>query len=319
MQRILIIRLGALGDFVQSFAPFQAIRAAYPHAHITLRTTRPFVALARLSPWFNTVEEDTRPTWREWRSLILLGKHLGDYDLVFDLQTSCRTARYFWLAYWMRCLSHGKKSLWSTHVRRAALYHANPQRNEMHTYARQRDQLRIAGISLNTLPDISWLHCHGVHDLKKSHFDIILTKPYVLLVPGASLHRPAKRWPVHGYAKVAQILATRGIRPVVVGTKNERSLAVDICSICPSALDLTGKTSLSELAGLASCAWGAIGNDTGPMHLAAAMGCRCLVLFSAESAPFLTVPMGQFPQQIRSLWVYDLSLLSVSKVVSALW
>ena len=133
------------------------------------------------------------------------------------------------------------------------------------------------------------------------------------------MHRPAKRWPVHGYAKVAQILATRGILPVVVGTKNERSLAVDICSICPSALDLTGKTSLSELAGLASCAWGAIGNDTGPMHLAAAMGCRCLVLFSAESAPFLTVPMGQFPQQIRSLWVYDLSLLSVSKVVSALW
>ena len=46
MRRVLVIKLGALGDFVQGFGPFAAIRAHHPTAHITLLTTRPFAALA---------------------------------------------------------------------------------------------------------------------------------------------------------------------------------------------------------------------------------------------------------------------------------
>ena len=49
MTRILVIRLGALGDFVQSFGPFSAIRAHHPEARITLLTTAPFADLARRS------------------------------------------------------------------------------------------------------------------------------------------------------------------------------------------------------------------------------------------------------------------------------
>ncbi|MBR2123856.1 MAG: glycosyltransferase family 9 protein [Acetobacter sp.] len=321
-KNILIIRLGALGDFVQSFGPFQAFRSAYPQAHITLLTTRSFVALACMSPWFDTVEEDIRPAWTDWRGLAKLRKRFRQYDLVFDLQTSRRTARYFWLAHWGGGLGKKEKkekSLWSTHVRGASLCHVNPWRNHMHTYARQRDQLRYAGVTLNTLPEISWLRDAGLRDLKTRHFRTLLTEPYALLVPGASAHRPGKRWSVHGYAELARTLAAQGIRPVVIGAENEKNLAIEISSACSTALDLTGQTSLWELAGLASRAWGAIGNDTGPMHLAAVMGCRCLVLFSSESIPYLTIPIGRFPQQIRSLWVYNLSLLSVSKVIAALW
>ncbi len=52
MSRILVIRLGALGDFVQSFGPFAAIRAHHPDANVTLLTTAPFAELARQAPWF---------------------------------------------------------------------------------------------------------------------------------------------------------------------------------------------------------------------------------------------------------------------------
>ena len=59
--RILVIKLGALGDFAQAFGPFAAIRAHHPGAEITLLTTPPFAPLARQAPWFDQVWENGRP------------------------------------------------------------------------------------------------------------------------------------------------------------------------------------------------------------------------------------------------------------------
>ncbi|WP_338332343.1 glycosyltransferase family 9 protein [Acetobacter sp. LMG 32666] len=298
--RILVIRLSALGDFVQSFGPFEAIRRAHPDAHITLLTTRPFVELARLAPWFDHVEVDHRPRWTSLAGLRTLRRQLRGYDRVYDLQTSGRTARYFWLA---------GRPVWSGHVAAAALPHANPWRNIMHTRPRQQDQLRMAGIAPTDRPDLAWLVQAGPR----------LPQPYALLVPGAAPHRPAKRWPAEHYGQLAVQLMVRGITPVVVGSAGEQPLAAQITRLCPQALDLTGQTSLPELAGLAARAWGAVGNDTGPMHLAAEVGCRCLVLFSRESTPARTAPLGYAPGQVEVLWARDLAFLSVQRVAAALW
>lgn len=298
--RILVIRLGALGDFVQSFGPFEAIRRAHPKAHITLLTTKPFVALARLAPWFDNVEVDTRPKWTDLAGVLAVRRKLRGYDRVYDLQTSGRTARYFWLA---------GRPVWSGHVAAAQLPHANPWRNIMHTRPRQRDQLRMAGVATVDRPDLSWLEAAGPR----------LPQPYALLVPGAAPHRPAKRWPAHHYGQLAARLVARGITPVVVGSAEDKPLAAEILHHCPQAQDLTGQTSLPELAGLAARAWGAVGNDTGPMHMAAEMGCRCLVLFSRESTPARTAPLGYRPGQVEVLWVRDLAFLSVQRVAAALW
>ncbi|MFT9380899.1 glycosyltransferase family 9 protein, partial [Gluconobacter sp.] len=62
MSRILVIKLGALGDFVQAFGAFASIRAAFPHDSITLLTTPPFVELAKAAPWFDDVTTDRRPS-----------------------------------------------------------------------------------------------------------------------------------------------------------------------------------------------------------------------------------------------------------------
>lgn len=299
-QRILVIRLSALGDFVQSFGPFAAIRRAHPNARITLLTTRPFVDLARLAPWFDHVEVDHRPRWTDLAGVLALRRQLRGYDRVYDLQTSGRTARYFWLA---------GRPVWSGHVAGAAFLHANPWRNIMHTRPRQRDQLRMAGVAPVDRPDLSWLVEGGPQ----------LPAPYALLVPGAAPHRPQKRWPVEHYGQLAALLAERGITPVIVGSAAEQPLAAAIMQHCPQARDLTGQTSLPELAGLAARAWGAVGNDTGPMHLAAEVGCRCLVLFSRASTPARTAPLGYRPGQVEVLWVCDLALLSLQRVAAALW
>ncbi|GAN68256.1 glycosyltransferase family 9 protein [Acetobacter orleanensis] len=300
MRRILVIRLGALGDFVQSFGPFQAIRTAHPDAHITLLTTTPFVELARLSPWFDTVECDPRLSWGNLPALLAFRQALRGYDRVYDLQTSSRTARYYALA--------GRPKTWCGHVGRSPLAHANLWRNDMHTRTRQRDQLRRAGIADVPAPDTRWLADLGPH----------LEGPYGLIVPGASPHRPAKRWPVRRYAELATRMKDLGLRPVVVGSKAEQPLAAAITQACPQALDLTGRTTLPELAGLAARAQVAVGNDTGPMHLAALMGCRSVVLFSADSNPALTAPLGRAPRQVCVLCVRDLATLSVNRVAAAL-
>ncbi|NVN12070.1 glycosyltransferase family 9 protein, partial [Nguyenibacter vanlangensis] len=62
----------------------------------------------------------------------------------------------------------------------------------------------------------------------------------------------------------------------------------------------------------------AVGNDTGPMHLAAAMGCPATVLFSRDSDPSLTAPLGRVPGQVRVIRVDDLATLSVDRVAASL-
>ena len=83
---------------------------------------------------------------------------------------------------------------------------------------------------------------------------------------------------------------------------------------CPNALNLTGRTTLLELGGLMRGARLAVGNDTGPMHLAAAVGVRCVVLFSADSDPALTAPRGD----VTVLAEPNLADLPVDRVAAAL-
>jgi ADP-heptose:LPS heptosyltransferase len=294
LSRILVIRLGALGDFVQSFGPFAAIRAHHADARITLLTTEPFADLARRAPWFDEVVIDARPRWWDLVGILRLRSRLRGFDFVHDLQTSVRSSRYFYLA---------GRPPWSGIARGASHPHANPLRDLMHTRERQREQLEAAGVLAFPAPDLSWFPPGP---------DLPL--PFALLVPGAAPHRPKKRWPVEHYGALAAILAARGLTPVVIGTAAEAPLAAAIAEICPQVLDLTGKTEVSEIFGIASRAALAVGNDTGPMHLATASGCPCVVLFSADSDPALTSPRGPDGVWPALLRVPDLAELPVAEV-----
>jgi ADP-heptose:LPS heptosyltransferase len=193
---------------------------------------------------------------------------------------------------------------WSGIAPGCSLPHANPGRDALHTLERQHEQLAMAGIVDFPPPDLSWLNSRAFG----------LPQKYALLVPGAAPHRPRKRWPAAGFADLAAILHARGIAPVVLGTAAETPLAAAI----PQAVDLTGRTDLADIAGLARGATLAIGNDTGPMHLIAAVGCPCVVLFSAESDPDLTAPRGPGGSWPTVLRVADLADLPAARVAAAL-
>ncbi|MBS1023798.1 glycosyltransferase family 9 protein [Gluconobacter cerinus] len=300
MSRILVIKLGALGDFVQAFGAFASIRAAFPHDSITLLTTPPFVELAKAAPWFDDVTTDRRPSLAHPVALLRLSRALRGFDRIFDLQTSGRSRTYFRLA--------GRPRNWSGISDGCCHPHANPSRNEMHTLTRLEDQLCAAGVQPipREVPD--WLKGHGPEISGRS----------VVLIPGAAPHRPQKRWPVTRFSEVAQAVAARGLTPVIVGCAAEKPLAEQILQDCPSALDLTGQTSLIELAGVLHKADLVIGNDTGPIHLAAAMDRPIIALFSQDSDPRLTAPLSLTPGRTTILDVPDLALLPASRIEALL-
>ncbi len=299
---ILVIKLGALGDFVQAFGPFAAIRAHHPDAKIALLTTPPYASLARASPWFDEVWGDGRPAWWRFDRWLALRRRFAAtrFARVYDLQTSSRSSLYF------RLMGRPRPE-WSGIARGCSHPHANPERDFMHTLERQAEQLRMAGIPSVPPPDLAWLDAGTGH--------LVPAGPFVLLAPGGAAHRPEKRWPATRYAELARRVAATGYRPVLVGGANEAGLTATIATACPEAIDLAGRTSLFELAGLARRAAGAVGNDTGPMHLVAVLGCPSLVLYSHASDPALC---GQRGADVAILRRPRLAELPVAEVEAAL-
>ncbi|HLB07224.1 MAG TPA: glycosyltransferase family 9 protein [Alphaproteobacteria bacterium] len=302
MKRILVIKLSALGDVVLALGPFEAIRRHHAADHVTLLTTAPYADLARASRYFDDVWVDARPRPLDVAGWWALRRRLraGRFDRVYDLQTSDRSGVYY------RLLARPKPE-WSGIARGCSHPHANPKRDRLHTLERQAEQLRMAGIPKVAPAELSWL------DGDIGRFG--LRPPFVLFVPGGAPHRPEKRWPAGSYAELGRRLSQRGLCPVLIGAEPERALLSEIARGCPAARDVCGLTSLAEIAGLARRAEGAVGNDTGPVHLIAAVGCPVLVLFSSASDPALSRPRGE---RVALLRVPDLGQLPVAEVERAL-
>jgi ADP-heptose:LPS heptosyltransferase len=301
LERILVIKLSALGDLVLALPFLKAIREAHPAAHITLLTTRPFVDFMTRTGYFDAIWVDPRaPWWRLWSSLGLLHRlGQGRFDRIYDLQGNQRTRSYF------RGLARPKPE-WSGNAPGASHPHpdiAAPRHLTLH----RRLQLEVAGIHTIDPPDLSFLTA----DLRR--FD--LPSDFVLLVPGGSPHRLDKRWPALHYADLAKRLMQNGLVPVLVGSAAEASSLNCIAAACPEVRNLGGATSLSEIAALGRASRFAVGNDTGPMHLIAGVGTAALVLYSAASDPRRIRPWGT---QVAVLQREPLVTLGVEEVWQAL-
>jgi ADP-heptose:LPS heptosyltransferase len=312
VEKILVIKLSALGDFVLALAAMKKIRLAHPKAHISLLTTPPFEGLAKASPYFNAVFTDGRPQGlSQW---VALRKRLraANYDRVYDLQTSSQSNRLFQLL-------RPNPPAWSGIALGASMPHRNPLRNQMHTLERQADQLMYAGVwpdaptapGTAPAPDLSWVL--GLAPGERPAAGGVKPRPYVMFVPGGSAHRPEKRWPVEKYGELARILYARGLDIVIIGGPQEAALAQAIQRTVPRARDLTGRTDFARIAVLGAKAALAVGNDTGPLHLAAAAGAPTVVLFSSASDPALSAPRGK----VAVLQAKTLSELPVAEVAQA--
>jgi ADP-heptose:LPS heptosyltransferase len=302
-RRILVIKLGALGDFIQALGPVPAIRSHHAGDRLILLTRGRYAELAAQTGLFDDIMVDPRPRPLDVRGWLALRHMLRrqHFDRVYDFQTSDRSNFYPWL------LRPGKTPQWSGTAWRCSHPHANRGRDRQHTMDRQAEQLLMAGIY--PVPLTPWLPAAGALPAA------LIGRRFALLVPGSSPGRPEKRWPVHRYGELARLLSQHGYLPAVVGAVGERELGRAICAACPTSVDLVGQTDVAALAALARAAALTVGNDTGATHVAAAGGNPVVVLFSGASNPDLCAPRGA---QVRVLAEPDLADLAVETVLAAL-
>ncbi len=304
-KNILIIKHGALGDFILSFGPFLAIKNFHKNDNLFLLTSKNFKEFALESKYFNEIIVDDRPSFWNLKKLFNLGKFLRkkNFSRVYDLQTSQRSSLYhkFFL---------GKDVEWSGIAFKCSHPDNNPKRNKIHTIERHKYQLKEIGITNIKLSNFSW-----VKDKKK----IKIKKQFVLFSTGASLHRIKKKWSEMNYVTLAKIFLKKGITPVILGNYEDTEIINFICMNTNGCVNLVNQTEIQDLCVLARNAKLAIGNDTGPMHIFSMNGCNSMVLFSNDSNPARCAPRSINKRKIvKVIQKNDLRDLTVDEVVNSL-
>ena len=281
-QRLLVIKHGAFGDIVQGFGAFASLRAGHPAAQIVLLTTLPFVELAKMMPWFDEVLVDNRAgiiRLREcWRMRTIMRER---WDMIVDLQCSQRTARYF--KFFARA-----DTKWIGTAKGCS--DPCPDFTGVNNYQRMRIAAEIAA-GKPAVPDLSWL-VNGTDTSFMKTLKKKLVKPYAVLVPGCSLAKPEKRWPAENFAALARRFYDSNISVVLTGTVADSDAVEMVQSLMPDAINLCGKTTIADLAKLYASAVSIVGNDTGPIFLAAASGVPTIMVMGPDTHPSMSAPTG---------------------------
>jgi ADP-heptose:LPS heptosyltransferase len=296
-KRILIIKLGALGDFIQALGPMRAIRQHYADDHITLLTTVPFVDLAYQSRYCNEVWVDKKPRWVDIAGWLELRRHFiaGAFDRVYDLQNNDRTALYLRL--------FTPRPEWVGAARGASIRNASFERTAGKAFDGHVQTLALAGIHGIKPDTMTWV--------APSHDFSGLPAPYTLIVPGASARHPHKRWPEARYGDFCQLILNHGYQPVLIGSAEDGPACDTIARSDSRIINLCGQTTIYDLPSLARGATGAAGNDTGPMHIIAQAGCPSIVLFSGRTNPRKHGPVGHDVITIQKERLEDLQAAEV--------
>lgn len=114
---------------------------------------------------------------------------------------------------------------------------------------------------------------------------------FAALMPGAEFG-PAKRWPSQKYADFARRLLADGMQVALFGSANDRLVTSEIAALAPGAIDLAGSTRLEDAIDLIAAARLALSNDSGLMHIAAAVGTPVVAIYGSTS-PDNTPPLAE--------------------------
>lgn len=300
--RILVIKLGALGDVILAMDAFQAIRQHHAGAHITLLTRKPFVALTGKMPWFDAVWTDPAPKWLQIRKSLAFRAQLraGRFNRVYDLQCNDRSGFYF------RLLAP-KRPEWCGVVRGCSHPRPDFDGENLGVTERQLRMLEAAGVPRAGAADLGWLDGPLA--------DLALPARFVVLVPGCAPQHPYKRWPARHYAALVEKLAGAGLAAVAIGTTVDQAAILEIQALAPTLINLAGKTDIGQVAALARRAAAVVGNDTGPVHITGIVGAPTLVLMSRVTDPVRMLPGGPAVSWLKQ---DDLADLTPAEVFAAL-
>ncbi|AGA85058.1 lipopolysaccharide heptosyltransferase II [Stutzerimonas stutzeri] len=139
-------------------------------------------------------------------------------------------------------------------------------------------------------------------DAALARFGLSLDRPVLALCPGAEFGE-SKRWPTEHFAKVAEVKVREGWQVWLFGSKNDHPVGEQILErlipgLREEAVNLAGETSLAEAIDLLSCADAVVSNDSGLMHVSAALG-RPLAAVYGSTSPTFTPPLSEQVEVVR--------------------
>jgi len=288
--RVLLIKPSSLGDIVHALPVVSALKERWPEAHLTWFVKRQWADLVHR---FKDVD-------RIWPVDTTLGSWLGQvrglrgegFDLVIDLQGLFRSGALSWL-------SGSPVRIGFANGREGSPWfytHRVPVSSmEMHAVDRYLLVAAALGASPQGTPQFRFKNLEedlaAIRDLcENKHFSV--EKPWVAM--SVSARWPTKRWPLGSFAAVIDQLTKEGLGPIVlIGSSDEQREVGQLKAMTTNSfVDLTGAVPLGSLPALLSCASVLITNDSGPMHVAAAVGTPVVALFGPTSAS-RTGPYGR--------------------------
>ena len=296
MKKILVIKLGALGDFIIALGGIMKLRERFPEAEFTMMTHKSLIPIAKQTGMFSSFITDNRGSYMNFREQARLFREVmaGDFDAVIDFQANPRTEKkYYSVMRWFM----SRPYCWINTIKRVK---RNIDKTHAFSWGKCTEEEFITQWPKT---DLSFLHGENkyFHELPER---------FVLMIPGCSPTHPYKRWPVENFSAVAQKLAERGIHSVVMGTKAESAEVEAIVASTPMAVSMLNKTSLLDIPDLVQRSLAAVGNDTGPSHIAAYSGRPNIAIFDQRTAASVT----NGPQSINLVSPSTIDLITVDMV-----
>ena len=279
--RILLIQKGALGDVVLTTALLDDLHRAFPGAVIDFAVGRAAAPLLEHHPLVHeTVIVDAAPAWRLAPDI-----RARRYDWVVDVQSSARTAL---LTAW----SGARVRIgWDARVRRAAYTHRlSRDRPPEYVVRERRRLLTLAGIATgDTPPHLELTAAERSEGERRLRDAGVPAGPPVVGLLLSTVEAP-KNWPLDHFARLIPMLRAAGATPVVFHAPGEDERVARLRERAPTAIVLPEMGLRAFLGTLASCTV-LVSGDTGPAHMADALGVARVTIFGPTS-PAAWVPPG---------------------------
>lgn len=298
-QNILLIKPSSLGDIIMALPALSSLRRNFPQARISWLVRPEFAPILEEHPHLDEIilfDRKTlggawcRPTaFGQLMDLIGRLRH-NRFDAVLDLQGLFRTASLAWLS--------GCKQRFGPVWRKefAHLFYTTavvPQREWIHVIDTYRKLIEAMG---GRDVDVEFVLPHkpaaaaSAQKLLTEHK--IVAHRYAVIIPGSA--QVSKCWPADRFAAIAdRLVSEHGLAVVATGGRSESPMIEQIQSLTKHSIaNLAGKTSLPQLVEVLRQATIVVSNDTGPGHIAAALG-RPLVMLFSWSNPLRVGPYGR--------------------------
>lgn len=309
---ILLIKMSSLGDIVHTLPFVAVLRKRFPHARITWLVHPQFAAFVPGAPLVDEILYFDKAKFRKmgWKARWSYFKEMRSqlrarkFDLVIDLQGLFKSAVLAAISGCSNRIGYCEMREGSGLVSKAIIGpHADG-----HVIERYLDVARYLGATVDTidfpLPDLTeyWysvrkklLAQFREREPEKQRISGKDGQPdtavpsYVVFSPGVRF--PTKLWPAENYAVLAGKMLAEGKQVVIAGSPEDAALGRKIKELNPAVTDLTGQTSLLELAALLQHCSLSVSGDTGPLFIATALK-KPLIALYGPTPPYRSGPYG---------------------------